>query len=92
MKCRVAEVSLLGALGGGAQLLQLIIDELETGDTYDLLVLQATDNAIGFYIMKGNKDPTHYKRRKLVLDDDDDIVFQCEPRFSRQVTVEYTVS
>ena len=46
---RVAEVSLLGALGCGAQLLQLLIDELETSDKYDFLILQATDNAIGFY-------------------------------------------
>ena len=50
---RVAEVSLLGALGCGAQLLQLLIDELETGDKYDYLVLQATDNAIGFYEKMG---------------------------------------
>ena len=49
----VAEVSLLGALGCGRQLLQLLIDELETGDKYDYLVLQATDNAIGFYEKMG---------------------------------------
>ena len=49
----MAEVSLLGALGCGAQLLQLLIDELETGDKYDFLVLQATDNAVGFYEKMG---------------------------------------
>jgi hypothetical protein len=49
----VAEVSLLGALGCGRQLLQLLIEELETGDKYDYLVLQATDNAIGFYEKMG---------------------------------------
>ena len=46
-------MSLLGALGCGAQLLQLLIEELETGDKYDFLVLQATDNAIGFYEKMG---------------------------------------
>lgn len=50
---RVAEVSLLGALGCGSQLLQLLIDELETGEKYDYLVLQATDNAVGFYEKMG---------------------------------------
>jgi len=52
-------------------------------------------NAIGFYIFKGNQNPTDFKRRKLVLKDGDeedggDFVFCKEPRFSRQVTVEYT--
>jgi len=52
-------------------------------------------NAIGFYIFRGNEDPTDHKRRKLVLKDGDeedggDFVFCKEPRFSRQVTVEYT--
>eukprot|EP00283_Hemiselmis_rufescens_P013382 CAMPEP_0173446566 /NCGR_PEP_ID=MMETSP1357-20121228/36863_1 /TAXON_ID=77926 /ORGANISM="Hemiselmis rufescens, Strain PCC563" /LENGTH=307 /DNA_ID=CAMNT_0014412869 /DNA_START=84 /DNA_END=1004 /DNA_ORIENTATION=- len=46
---RVAEVSLLGACGCGGQLLRLMIEELEAGDDYDFVVLQATDNAIGFY-------------------------------------------
>ena len=46
-------MSLLGALGCGAQLMQMLIDELETGDKYDFLVLQATDNAVGFYEKMG---------------------------------------
>ena len=44
----------------------------------------------GFYIFRGNEDPTDHKRRKLVLKDGDeedggDFVFCKEPRFSRQV-------
>jgi len=56
-------------------------------------------NAIGFYILKGNapNEAGDHKRRKLILQngdaDDDppgDFVFQKEPRYSRQVLVEYT--
>ena len=50
---RVAEVSLLGALGCGGQLLRLVIEELECGDDYDFIVLQATDNAVTFYETHG---------------------------------------
>ena len=50
---RVAEVSLLGALGCGGQLLRLVIEELECGDDYDYIVLQATDNAVTFYETHG---------------------------------------
>eukprot|EP00980_Cylindrotheca_fusiformis_P004196 scaffold912_cov119-Cylindrotheca_fusiformis.AAC.12 len=51
---RIAEVSLLGALGCGKQLVQLAIEQLEfqkpaANANYDYLVLQATDNSIGFY-------------------------------------------
>ena len=51
-------------------------------------------NALGFYIFKGNEGPDQY-RRKLVLKEGDeedggDFVFTCEPRFTRQQTVEYT--
>ncbi|CAJ1942220.1 unnamed protein product [Cylindrotheca closterium] len=51
---RIAEVSLLGALGCGKQLLKLAIEQLEfqkpsANANYDYLVLQATDNSIGFY-------------------------------------------
>ena len=49
----LAEVSLLGGLGCGGWLLRLIIDELEAMDPrkspYRWLVLQATDNSMGFY-------------------------------------------
>jgi hypothetical protein len=44
---------LLGALGCGATLLRLVIEELELGGQYDYIVLQATDNAIGFYENEG---------------------------------------
>jgi len=51
---RIAEVSLLGALGCGKQLLKMAIEHLEfqkpsANANYDYLVLQATDNSIGFY-------------------------------------------
>ena len=46
----LAEISLLGALGCGAWLLRLIIEELEKPDSqYDYCVCQATDNAVPFY-------------------------------------------
>ena len=50
---RVAEISLLGALGCGSTLLRLVLEELERGDQYDYVVLQATDNAISFYESEG---------------------------------------
>ncbi len=51
---RIAEISLLGALGCGRALVQLVIEQLEfqkaTGSAnYDYVVLQATDNSISFY-------------------------------------------
>ena len=54
-------------------------------------------NAIGFYILRGNAPNAagDHKRRKLICEDGDeedggDFVFVKEPRFSRQVTCEYT--
>jgi len=54
-------------------------------------------NAIGFYILKGNErnDAGDHKRRKLIARDGDeedggDFVFEKEPRYTRQVTAEYT--
>eukprot|EP00537_Pseudo-nitzschia_pungens_P014004 CAMPEP_0172385816 /NCGR_PEP_ID=MMETSP1061-20121228/3429_1 /TAXON_ID=37318 /ORGANISM="Pseudo-nitzschia pungens, Strain cf. pungens" /LENGTH=1063 /DNA_ID=CAMNT_0013114967 /DNA_START=242 /DNA_END=3433 /DNA_ORIENTATION=- len=51
---RIAEISLLGALGCGKVLVQLVIEQLEfqraTGSAnYDYIALQATDNSIPFY-------------------------------------------
>mmetsp|Transcript_6926 Transcript_6926/g.7922 ORF Transcript_6926/g.7922 Transcript_6926/m.7922 type:complete len:1045 (+) Transcript_6926:284-3418(+) len=51
---RIAEISLLGALGCGRNLVQLVIEQLEfqraTGSAnYDYIALQATDNSIPFY-------------------------------------------
>lgn len=40
--CRIAEVSLLGALACGSQLLKLVIEELELGDDYDYIVSAAS--------------------------------------------------
>ena len=55
-------------------------------------------NAIGFYILKGNEVNAagDHKRRKLLAKDGDeedggDFVFTKEPRYSRQVTAEYTL-
>ena len=51
---RVAELSLLGALGCGRWLLQLLIDGLESKDSpFRYLVTQATDNSIAFYERMG---------------------------------------
>ena len=51
---RVAELSLLGALGCGRWLVQLIIDEMEKPDSpYAYIVTQATDNSIPFYERMG---------------------------------------
>lgn len=51
---RIAEISLLGALGCGRKLVQLAIEQLEfqkaSGSAnYDYVALQATDNSIPFY-------------------------------------------
>ena len=51
---RIAEISLLGALGCGRALVKLAIEQLEfrksTGQAnYDYIALQATDNSIPFY-------------------------------------------
>lgn len=51
---RIAEISLLGALGCGRILVQLVIEQLEfqratSSANYDYIVLQATDNSIPFY-------------------------------------------
>ena len=51
---RVAELSLLGALGCGSWLVQLIIEELEQPDSpYNYIVLQATENSVPFYESQG---------------------------------------
>ena len=51
---RVAELSLLGALGCGRWLVQLIIDGLEQPDSpYRYVVTQATDGSIPFYERMG---------------------------------------
>ena len=46
---RIAEVSILGALGCGEWLMRLIIEELTAGDQYDWLILQSAEGAISFY-------------------------------------------
>jgi LysM domain len=55
---RIAEISLLGGLGCGTTLINLLIEQLETAPptimaNYDYLVLQATDNSIPFYESMG---------------------------------------
>ena len=51
---RVAELSLLGAVGSGRWLVQLIIDGLEAPDSpYRYVVTQATDGSIPFYERMG---------------------------------------
>lgn len=55
---RIAEISLLGALGCGKPLLELVIERLESlpakkTRNYDYVVLQATDNSVPFYESMG---------------------------------------
>lgn len=53
----VAEISLLGGLGAGGWLVDLILDELECRPAaemqYKWIVLEATDNSVSFYQSKG---------------------------------------
>jgi len=47
---RIAEVSLLGALGCGGWLLKLMLEELEAASSpYEYVILQASENSIRFY-------------------------------------------
>eukprot|EP00467_Chlorarachnion_reptans_P009093 CAMPEP_0114501938 /NCGR_PEP_ID=MMETSP0109-20121206/8774_1 /TAXON_ID=29199 /ORGANISM="Chlorarachnion reptans, Strain CCCM449" /LENGTH=476 /DNA_ID=CAMNT_0001679719 /DNA_START=52 /DNA_END=1483 /DNA_ORIENTATION=+ len=50
---KVAEISLLGALGCGGWLVQLILQEMEASAEYEWVVLQALENSIGFYERMG---------------------------------------
>ena len=51
---RVCEISLLGALGCGRWLVQLVLDGLEQPDSpYEYAVIQATDGSIPFYEKMG---------------------------------------
>lgn len=55
---RIAEISLLGAMGCGKALLNLVIEKLEcmppsSKFNYDYIVLQATNNSIPFYESMG---------------------------------------
>ncbi|KAL3791795.1 hypothetical protein HJC23_002426, partial [Cyclotella cryptica] len=55
---RIAEISLLGGLGCGKQLLKLAIERLEclrptSSQNYEYVVLQATENSIPFYESMG---------------------------------------
>ncbi len=51
---RIAEISLLGALGCGKWLLDLILEGLESADSpYAFVVTQATDGSISFYERMG---------------------------------------
>ena len=46
---RIAEVSLVGALGCGGWLLQFIVEQATAGKQYDYIVLQASSSSISFY-------------------------------------------
>ena len=74
---RVAELSLLGALGCGGWLLQLVIDGLETEQSpYRYVVTQATDNSVPFYermgfVRVGAVSAVASKKKKKVEADED---------------------
>ena len=50
---RVAEIAILGGLGCGSYLLRKALDDLDKSKEYDIVVLQATKNAIPFYHKHG---------------------------------------
>lgn len=67
-----AELSLLGALGCGRWLTQLIIDGLESRESpYRWLVLMATHNAIPFYQRMGFVRVGAVVERSRLADEDD---------------------
>ena len=70
---RVAELSLLGALGCGRWLVQLILDGLEAPDSpYRYVVTQATDGSIPFYERMGFVRVGALTAEKWKHKDDDD--------------------
>jgi len=46
---KLAEISLLGALGCGTWLMKLVLEELEKEGEYEFVVVQATENSVPFY-------------------------------------------
>ena len=76
---RLAEISLLGALGCGQALINLVLEDLEmlkasATRNYDYCILQATDNSIPFYEKQGFvrvgavvEDPDVAKQRTMDL-------------------------
>lgn len=79
---KIAEISLLGALGCGKALLSLVIERLEAMQpnrmqNYEYIVLQATENSIPFYESMGfvrvgciteqrDKEDEHVKQQEIV--------------------------
>ena len=50
---KVAEISLMGALGCGELLMQLVLEEMEAAHTFDYAVVQATESSASFYDKMG---------------------------------------
>ena len=50
---KVAEISLMGALGCGEFLTQLVLEEMEAANAFDYAVVQATESSAGFYDRMG---------------------------------------
>jgi len=50
---KVAEISLMGALGCGELLMQLVLEEMEAAHAFDYAVVQATESSAGFYDKMG---------------------------------------
>lgn len=70
---RIAEISLLGAIGCGRWLMQSVIEELEKPSSpYEFVVLQATSNSIAFYESLGFKRVGAVARYSLSNDNDSD--------------------
>eukprot|EP00041_Stephanoeca_diplocostata_P027077 m.739801 g.739801 ORF g.739801 m.739801 type:complete len:1039 (-) comp23110_c0_seq5:3234-6350(-) len=70
---RIAEISLLGAIGCGRWLMESVIEELEKPSSpYEYVVLQATSNSIAFYESLGFKRVGAVARYTLSDEKDDD--------------------
>ena len=50
---KIAEISLMGALGCGEMLTQLVLEEMEAANAFDYAVVQATESSAGFYDKMG---------------------------------------
>jgi GNAT superfamily N-acetyltransferase len=78
---RIAELSLLGALGCGRQLVELVIANCEAEDSpYEFLVVQATDGSIPFYERMGFRRVGAVTVRRRAREEDADAEWQPKPK------------
>jgi GNAT superfamily N-acetyltransferase len=78
---RIAELSLLGALGCGRQLVELVIANCEAENSpYEFLVVQATDGSIPFYEKMGFRRVGAVTVRRRVQEDEADADAEWRPK------------